>query len=311
MNTVQIVRRDADHPLTGPEVENVVALVSFAAEHDGGSALSEQFRLSLRAGESEGVTHLLADAADGALAGYAQVRDGSADEPPSTELVVAPRSRRVGIGSSLLDATPGGARVWSHLPGAAGDGAAAFAAARGLHPVRSLHVMGRSLVDGPAWPPAAVPDELVVRCFEPGRDEDAWVAVNAAAFAHHPEQGGLTRADLEQRMGQPWFDPAGFILVCPRDAPDQIAAFHWTKVDPPDGTVGEVYVVGVSPDRQGSGLGRSVTVLGLDHLAGRGLTDVVLYVDEENTAAVHTYTRLGFTDRQVHRQFARAAPEQP
>ncbi|MEO5745514.1 MAG: mycothiol synthase [Terracoccus sp.] len=317
MNTLQIVRRDADHPLTGPEVETVVALVSAAAEHDGGSALSEQFRLSLLAGESRGVTHLLADAADGTLVGYGQVRAGSVDEPPSAELVVAPRSRRVGIGTALLDAAPGGARVWSHLPGAAGEGAAAFAAARGLHAVRSLHVMGRSLVDGPAWPPAAVPHEFVVRRFDPDRDQDAWVAVNAAAFAHHPEQGSLTRADLEQRMGQPWFDPAGFILVSPRDSPDEVAAFHWTKVDPPDGTVGEVYVVGVSPDRQGSGLGRAVTVLGLDHLAGRGLTDVVLYVDEENAAAVHTYSRLGFTDRAMHRQFARerhpsgtrAAPE--
>ena len=312
MNTEHIVRRDADHPLTDPEVEAVVALVSAAAEHDGGSALSEQFRLSLRAGESRGVAHLLAEAAGGGLTGYAQVRDGAADEPPSAELVVSPPSRRAGTGTALLGAVPCGARVWSHLPGPAGEDAAAFAAARGLHPVRSLHVMGRSLVDGPAWPPAAVPDEFVVRRFEPGRDEDAWVAVNAAAFAHHPEQGSLTRADLEQRMGQPWFDAGGFILVCPRDAPDRIAAFHWTKVDPPDGAVGEVYVVGVSPDRQGSGLGRAVTVLGLDHLARRGRTDVVLYVDEENTAAVHTYTRLGFTDREVHRQFAREAqPSSP
>ncbi|MDN5767842.1 MAG: mycothiol synthase [Humibacillus sp.] len=305
MNNVQVVRRDADHPLTVPESEAVAALVSAAAAHDSGRALSEQFTLSVRAGATSGVTHLLADAADGALAGYAQVREGSADEPPSAELVVAPRSRRAGVGTALLAALPPGARVWSHLPGAVGEGAAAFASASGLQPVRSLHVMGRSLVDGPPWPPAGVPDEFVVRPFEPGRDEHAWVEVNAAAFAHHPEQGSLTRADLDQRMGQPWFDPAGFILVCPREATDQIAAFHWTKVDPPDGTVGEVYVVGVAPDRQGSGLGRAVTVLGLDHLAGRGLADVVLYVDEENTAAVHTYTRLGFTDREVHRQFAR------
>ena len=94
MNIVQIVRRDTDHPLTGPEAEAVGALVSTAADHDGGPALSEQFRLALRPGASGGVTHLLADAAEGPLAGYAQIRDGSADEPPSAELVVAPRSRR-------------------------------------------------------------------------------------------------------------------------------------------------------------------------------------------------------------------------
>jgi mycothiol synthase len=131
------------------------------------------------------------------------------------------------------------------------------------------------------------------------------LAVNTAAFAHHPEQGALRRADLEQRMAEPWWDPQGFVLLVEADHPDRIAAFHWTKVDPPGGTRGEVYVVGVSPEHQGRGLGTVVTVLGLDHLARLGLSDVVLYVDEENTAAVHMYERLGFVDLEVHRQYAR------
>ncbi len=108
-------------------------------------------------------------------------------------------------------------------------------------------------------------------------------------------------------MAQPWWDPEGFILVVDESAArdtDHIAAFHWTKVDPPDGDTGEVYVVGVCPDRQGEGLGKAVTVLGLDHLKARGLRDVVLYVDEDNVAAVRTYANLGFTDREVHRQYA-------
>ena len=71
------------------------------------------------------------------------------------------------------------------------------------------------------------------------------------------------------------------------------------------GDTGEVYVVGVSPDRQGEGLGKAVTILGLDHLKARGLRDVILYVDEENLAAVRTYAGLAFTDREVHRQYAR------
>ena len=74
-----------------------------------------------------------------------------------------------------------------------------------------------------------LPDGLVARPFRPGRDEEEWLRVNAAAFAHHAEQGRMTRADLDARMDEPWFDPAGLILVVPESDPDTVAAFHWTK----------------------------------------------------------------------------------
>jgi mycothiol synthase len=304
-----VALRDATNPLTPDESDAVLALASEAAGVDGSQALSEQFRLSVRAREHDGVDHLLATGAGGELVGYAQSRTG--DGPPSGELVVAPATRRSGVGSALLASLPDGIRLWSHATGAAADAAAAFARANGLVAVRSLHVMGRSLRDGPAWPSASLDPRYAVRSFEPGRDEDAWLALNAAAFAHHPEQGSLRRADLDQRTAEPWWDPAGLILVVEADDPDVIAASHWTKVDPPGGDVGEVYVVAVSPDRQGQGLGRAVTVLGLDHLRSLGLDRVVLYVDEDNVAAVRTYAALGFVDVEVHRQYARETPRGP
>lgn len=290
-------------PLSPADVAASLALAADAADVDGSAPLSEQFRLALRSASTEGARHVVARAG-GRVVGYAQVRDGGPGEPPSAELVVAPASRRHGVGTRLLDALPTDARVWAHASGPAGEVAAAFAAARGLRPVRSLHVMGRSLVEGPGWPAAVVPERYAVRRFEPGRDEDAWLALNAAAFAHHPEQGSLTRVDLDQRTAEPWWDPDGLLLVVEAADPDRLVASHWTKVDPPDGDVGEVYVVAVSPEHQGEGLGRAVTVLGLDHLRSLGLARVVLYVDEENTAAVRTYRGLGFEDVEVHRQFA-------
>jgi mycothiol synthase len=302
-----VALRDATTPLTPIEAEAVLALARDAATADGSQPLSEQFRLSVRARDVDGVVHLLALSPDGALVGYAQCRTG--DGPASAELVVAPSARREGVGTALLAALPDGIRLWSHATGSVASGASAFAAARGLVPVRSLHVMGRSLRSGPAWPSPSLDPRYAVRSFEPGRDEDAWLALNAAAFAHHPEQGSLRRADLEQRMAEPWWDPAGLILVVEADDPDVLAASHWTKLDPPGGEVGEVYVVAVSPDRQGQGLGRAVTVLGLDHLRGLGLDRVVLYVDEDNVAAVRTYAALGFEDLEVHRQFARPAAD--
>ena len=58
-----------------------------------------------------------------------------------------------------------------------------------------------------------LPQGFSVRSFEPGRDDETWVRLNAAAFARHPERGWLTVADLHERMAEPWFDPAGLLLV--------------------------------------------------------------------------------------------------
>ena len=60
-----------------------------------------------------------------------------------------------------------------------------------------------------------------------------------------------------------------------------------------------MYVVGVDPAEQGSGLGRLLTAVGLRHLAGtvadgRPLDEVLLYVDADNVPAVRVYRRLGF-----------------
>ncbi len=274
-------------------------------------AVSEAFRLAVGP-ERPGVVHLLRFADDDALVGYGQVAAAGGPDAVA-ELVVDPDHRRRGHGRALLDAALGeGARsVWSHglLPAAA-----ALAAAAGLELTRSLYRMTRPLTDEDRADPV-LPEGFSVRSFERGRDDEAWVALNAAAFATHPEQGRLTVADLHERMMQPWFDAAGFLLV-QDDAAGRVVAFHWTKVEhgsgQPHGSgeddvrsgTGEVYVVGVDPAYQGRGLGGPLTGLGLAHLARRGLEQVDLYVDGENTAARRTYERLGFTDASVDGQYS-------
>ncbi|WP_457254836.1 mycothiol synthase [Pedococcus sp. P5_B7] len=297
--------------LTSTEVARVREIQAAATVADGLSPLSEQPLLSLGA-PSGRVRHLLGYAA-GQLTGYAQL-DGPTDPDASAELVVDPAARRQGTGRALVDAVleaAPGARFWAHghLPAAQ-----ALAASAGLEAVRELHKMARPLGAADLEPAAsALPESFTARTFEPGRDEQAWLATNAAAFAHHPEQGRLTLADLEERMAQPWFDTAGFILVEADGSPGEVAAFHWTKVDPgqrsaldPTRTAGEVYVVGVHPAYQGRGLGRPVTALGLAHLAGLGLPEVVLYVDGDNQAAIRTYTGLGFRSIMVDVMYAKA-----
>ncbi|WP_017626128.1 mycothiol synthase [Nocardiopsis chromatogenes] len=311
MDEVRIVRS-----LDEEDAARVLALAEEAHALDGAEALSEQTVLRVRHGSPEGAArfHLLVE--EGDLAGFA-FAGKSADEPDSAELVVAPGRRRRGHGTALArslraDAGDAGVRVWAHgrLPSARG-----LAEALGWHRARGLLKMRLRLrggdgapVDLPeAEPSGAVSDGVRVRAFRPGEDEAAWLRTNAAAFADHPEQGGVTLEDLRQRQAEPWFDAEGFFVAeetggqgAPGASGARIAGFHWTKVHA-DGAgltdgepVGEVYVVGVDPSWQGTGLGRLLTLAGVRYLRDRGLPWVLLYVDEDNRAAVGLYESLGF-----------------
>ncbi|MGC8920106.1 mycothiol synthase [Streptomyces sp. PG2] len=280
--------------LSPDQAEAVSALLAEAARNDGQQAVSEQGRLQLRGGAREGVRHLLLSAGD-TLVGYAQLEDTDPVEAPAAELVVHPAHRGQGhgraLGSALLAATGKRLRVWAH----GGHSAARhLAQVLGLTLFRELRQMRRPLTDFDA-PEPKLPEGVRVRTFRPGQDDTAWLAANAEAFAHHPEQGSLTQRDLDDRMAEPWFDPEGFFLA---ERAGELLGFHWTKTHAEEG-LGEVYVVGVRPSAQGGGLGRALTTIGLRHLAERGLPTAMLYVDADNTAAVTVYERLGFTTHET------------
>ena len=284
---------------TGPDPSAVRALAGAAAAADGVPPLSEPVLLALREGRGR---HWTATR-DGRLVGYAHLDDSTSTAgTPSAELVVHPDARRGGVGGALLDAleSAGAEQAWAHGRRPA---ALAFAAARGWTAVRTLWQLRRPL--SLPLPDAPLPAGITLRAFEPGRDEDAWVAVNARAFAAHPEQGAWTVRDLLDREAEPWFDPAGFLLA---EHPDgTLAGFHWTKVHPGPPPIGEVYVLGVDPSARGLRLGPALTVAGLRHLAGRGLASVLLYVDDDNPRAVALYRALGFTEWDADVQFRRTA----
>ncbi|MEU9466001.1 mycothiol synthase [Streptomyces avermitilis] len=280
--------------LSPGQAEAVLALLDEAARVDGQPAVSEQGRLQLRGGEREGVRHLLLSAGD-TLVGYAQLEDTDPVEAPAAELVVHPAHRGRGhgraLGTALLAATGKRLRAWAH----GGHSAARhLAQVLGLTLFRELRQMRRPLAGLDLAEPK-LPDGVTVRTFVPGRDDAAWLAVNAAAFAHHPEQGSLTQRDLDDRKAEPWFDPAGFFLA-ERDG--ELIGFHWTKVHAQE-RIGEVYVLGVRPGAQGGGLGKALTTIGLRHLEARGLPTAMLYVDADNKAAVSVYERLGFVTHET------------
>jgi mycothiol synthase len=276
---------DLDEPaaLDAPDRDRVLALAAAAAARDGEPPLSDQALSRL---SSSAVRHLVARAS-GEVIGYLQL-DGSAAEV-------------VGDGAaltSLLDAAESrssdGLVVWSHGERSV---VAPVVQGRRYRPVRVLHQLHRDMSE--PVPELALADGVTVRDFVPGQDDEAWLAVNAAAFAGHPEQGRWTRADLTAREREPWFDPHGFLIA---ERGGHMIGFHWTKVHG-DGA-GEVYVLGVHPDAQGLGLGPALLTRGLQRLAERGCPTVLLYVDDDNTGAMRLYERFGFshsdTDTQWH-----------
>ena len=287
-------------PLSPELAAEVQRLAVAATRADGVAPLSEDVLLQVRHGSGAGARDLVLASPGGGLAGYAHLDapdDEAQDGDASGELVVHPDHRRRGYGAALSSALLAGAggsgvRLWAHgeLPGAAG-----LAKAAGFTRFRALWQMRMPLAQVPAGEPA-VPPGITLRTFKTGADEEAWLGVNHRAFTHHPEQGAWTMTDLKVRESEPWFDPDGFFLA---ERGGKLAGFHWTKVHPDGGAdggpIGEVYVVGVDPGQQGGGLGRALTMAGLAYLRRCGLRDVMLYVDEDNTAAVRLYTALGFT----------------
>lgn len=243
---------------------------------------------------------------DDRLIGYAQLAPDQ-----TAQLAVDPEHRRRGIGSQLVAALPDATAFWAF---GLLDSARGFAAARGWRLSRELLIMRRPLteLDEPR-----TPEGVSLRTFEPGRDDAAWVRVNARAFAHHPEQGRVTIADLRARMDEDWFDPSGF-FVAERTADTDLLGFHWTKIHPAaenvlgdERPVGEVYVIGVDPDASGGGLGRALLATGLSHLRDAGLDDVILYVEADQTRVVRMYESASFGV--IHRDglFAVTSPDQP
>ena len=264
------------------EVRTLARRVGAAA---GSPPLNDETLVRL-AEQRPGLAHLLLRDGD-SLVGYAQTEGATAELAVPAEYA-----------AELLTAVEDGASqltLWTH-----GEGStiAPLLDARGYRRVRVLHQL-RVTLDVPP-PELPLPEGVILRPFTVGSDEDAWLRVNAAAFAEYAEQGGWTREDLLAREAEEWFDPAGFFLAW---RADELLGFHWTKVHP-DGA-GEVYVLGVDPAAQGLRLGAALLAIGLRHLAARGCPYVLLYVDDENATAMHLYERVGFRRHDLDAQWTR------
>jgi len=328
-------------PLSVPELvegsfpveEHLLDLIARATSHDGSPPFSDGSLVELRAGERRAVW--LDDVA------VALVTDNEA------EFVVDPTARRQGHGRELLHRllvdAPADLLIWAH---GAHPAALALAAHFGLQPVRQLLQLRLNLaevascVDVEAQTSTQLATSRKITRGMTGH-EDAWLELNTRAFAAHPEQGRVTRADLDALMREDWFEDDDVLLLWDGDA---LIGYCWMKIERGSGhaeqvstrstsesadsngstsgsevstsstneTVGEFYVVGVDPARQREGIGRVLVSAGLEHLKSRGIPIAHLYVEGDNTAAVRLYRSFGFRDYALDIQYRwRSEPDEP
>ena len=291
--------------MAADDIAEVSELLAAAEVVDGERPLSDHQWLDLVQGGRRGFAGLVArETQSGAPIAYAQVSRGN--DSWSIELVVDPAQRgqlrelATKLVGSAVDvvAREGGGHVHWWVTKAT-DAHADVAGAVGLRSGRLLHQMRRPL-------PTGIPFSLDTRPFVVGQDEVAWLNVNNRAFATHPEQGGWTLETLRSREEEPWFDPAGFLL---HERDGRLAGFCWTKAHADrDPVLGEIYVIATDPDFHGGGLGKALTLAGLDHLAAKGIGTGMLYVDGDNAAAVNLYERIGFTVHHSDQAFIGEVP---
>jgi mycothiol synthase len=273
-------------------------LIRHAREVDGTPPFSDQSLVDYRTGARELVA-IDEVAAALATASTDSGTGGVGSGVTEAEFVVDPDARGRGHGTALLETllsrSAGELLVWAH-----GDhpAARALAASHGLTPVRELLHLSRYLVGEVSTSSTRSGGSTrSLTSFVVGRDEAAWVALNALIFASHAEQGSVTHSDLEQLETEPWFDAANFLVL--RDG-EVMIGYCWLKIE---GDLGEFYVVGVHPDYQGEKLGSLLFEAGLSRLRELGIHRSHLYVEGDNEPALALYRSRGFEQDSIDIQY--------
>ena len=287
--------------LSKSQQESVLSLIKAAHDFDGTPAIAEHVLLHLRHGGDKSDSHLVIEENQQVIA-YAHLDTTDLVAGPSVEAVVHPLHRGKGLGALILkeaikicgDRT----RIWSH-----GDLPAAKAIAASLNLER---LWSNLLMSKPIGKIQPVTSKYPIRTFIPGLDNQAFLALNNNVFANYPDQGGWSEDDLKVRVNESWFDDKGFFVA---EDKGELIGFCWTKIhgahthshtggddDHGHEALGEIYVLAVNPDYKGRGMGRDLTITGLNYLKYQGLNNVMLYVGVENKPAFKLYKSLGFNE---------------
>jgi mycothiol synthase len=287
--------------LSKSQQESVLALIKAAHDFDGTPPIAEHVLLHLRHGGDKSDSHIVFES-DNQVIAYAHLDTTDLVAGPSVESVVHPNHRGKGLGALILkeaikvcgDKT----RIWSHgdLPAAK-----AIAASLNLERLWSNLLMSKSLGDI-----QSVTSKYPIRTFIPDFDNQTFLSLNNKVFANYPDQGGWSEDDLKVRLNEEWFEKEGFFVA---EDKGELIGFCWTKIhgahthshngeddDHGHDALGEIYVLAVNPDYKEQGVGRDLTITGLNYLKYQGLNNVMLYVGVENKPAFNLYKSLGFSE---------------
>ncbi len=315
--------------------ERLREIIRAAEQVDGTPPISDQAMLAAKQGERA----LFGIASDSEkvetgpqFAGVGIIGEGEVD------LVIHPAARGRGLGTAALNemisiqdhATPRSddslaaptnmstvrppaafeLRAWAHGENPA---ATALLARAGFAPIRSLYrlALDPAKLDTAIETSRTMPDGFRLAAFDTTdrAQAEAWVRVNAAAFASHPEQGGVTLEDFENLEREPWFAPEDLILAFDTTQQetaegDRLAGYAWVKTTHDgDSTHTELYVLGVDPEYAGRGLGAALLGATLRRMAEHSPDHITLYVDGDNENARALYDRVGFDTDQLSRQW--------
>lgn len=277
----------------------VSALLEEAEAVDGHHPIGEHKYLVLTHGRPEDVLGLVG-VVDDELVAYVALTPGRDRGWWGMELAVHPRHRTpknflelFEAGSDEVTRRNGQAlRAWIFQPRLAEAAVrAGFSAERELYKLE---------VPLPTGMEPAYPEWVTVTQFRPGVDEAAWLDVNNRAFAGHPENGHWTTELLQERMAQPWFDPADLVMAWDQE---RLVGFCWVKREHPG--QGEIYVVAIGPEYQGRGIGRALVIDGISRMEEVGDNVAFLYVDADNAVGLSLYRSLGFYVDHIDRSFVR------
>ena len=276
--------------LPDADVAAVSALADKAAAADGSHPLNEAAQLALAGQGSAEVVHWLASSDESAaeLIGYAQLdtRDRS------VQLVVDPDHRHHGIGRALAERIisadhPISWWAFGDLPGAQ-----ALASALGLEVIRGLLIMRLDLATSPLQTPTPLPAGFVLDHYRPD-DLDDLVAVNAAAFAQHPEQGTPGRRRLRGPEHESWWQPEAPILA--GGAGGRIRQTRRLPLDEAHDATRARCTSSESPRSGGRGLGTVLLEAGLIRLPTAARSASILYVEAGERAGARAVPQDGLT----------------